>query len=150
MNDLISRQDAIEGIYQLLKELPNKKNSALFKDGVRDGYARAIGRIRSIPSANVPDTNVGELIRRQDAVDSMRKYEIELPTYAPREIDVVWDDAIDACCDAVEALPSAQPEIIRCKDCKHWHNAPASDGLNSCEKDALIRHKYFFCADAEF
>lgn len=51
MSDLISRQKAIEEIYQLLKELLNKKNSALFKDGVRDGYARAIGRIRTMPSA---------------------------------------------------------------------------------------------------
>lgn len=40
-------------------------------------------------------------------------------------------------------------ELIRCKDCKHWHDAPTSDGYNSCEKDALIRHKDFFCAAAE-
>ena len=40
-------------------------------------------------------------------------------------------------------------ELIRCKDCKYWHNAPTSDGYNSCEKDALIRHESFFCADAK-
>lgn len=40
-------------------------------------------------------------------------------------------------------------EIVRCKDCKHWHDAPTSDGYNSCEKDALIRHEDFFCAAAE-
>lgn len=39
--------------------------------------------------------------------------------------------------------------LIRCKDCKHWFNAPVSDGYNSCEKDALIRYKDFFCANGE-
>lgn len=27
--------------------------------------------------------------------------------------------AISMCIDSIKALPSAQPEIIRCKDCKH-------------------------------
>jgi len=40
-------------------------------------------------------------------------------------------------------------ELTRCKDCKWWHDAPTSDGYNSCEKDALIRHEDFFCAAAE-
>ena len=48
---------------------------------------------------------------------------------------------------AIKALE--QPEIIRCKDCKYWHNAPVSDGYDSCEKDALIRHEDFFCAEAK-
>lgn len=39
--------------------------------------------------------------------------------------------------------------LIRCKDCKHWHNSPTSDGYNSCEKDALIRHESFFCASGK-
>lgn len=45
--------------------------------------------------------------------------------------------------------PELVGELIRCKDCKHWYNAPASDGYNSCEKDALIRHESFFCGAAE-
>ena len=53
------------------------------------------------------------------------------------------------CIRGIKALPSAQPEIIRCKDCKYWHNAPVSDGYDSCEKDALLRHDDFFCAEAE-
>lgn len=40
-------------------------------------------------------------------------------------------------------------DLIRCKDCKHWHNSPTSDGYNSCEKDALIRHESFFCASGK-
>ena len=35
-----------------------------------------------------------------------------------------------------EQLPSAQPEIIRCKDCKHWKyqfKTANGDGLGSCD-----------------
>ena len=59
-----------------------------------------------------------DTISRQAAIEAMRKYEVDIPQYAPREVDIFWDDAIDACCDAVEALPSAEP--VRCKDCKHY------------------------------
>ena len=27
---------------------------------------------------------------------------------------------------AIETVPSAQPEIIRCKDCKRWDDSPSS------------------------
>lgn len=43
-------------------------------------------------------------------------------------------------------LPSAQPEIIRCKDCKHWRQqtnyqgAPLSFGF--CESDDMWRSLY--------
>ena len=36
---------------------------------------------------------------------------------------------------AIEALPSAQPEIIRCKDCENWAlqvKDVKGDGLGSC------------------
>ena len=26
----------------------------------------------------------------------------------------------DICLDSIRSLPSAEPQIIRCKDCKHW------------------------------
>lgn len=40
-------------------------------------------------------------------------------------------------------------QLVRCRDCKYWFNAPAADGFNSCERDALIRHEDFFCAAGE-
>ena len=50
----------------------------------------------------------------------------------------------------VEVQPSADVmPVVRCKDCKHWNDAPANDGFNSCEMDALIRHESFFCANGE-
>lgn len=48
--------------------------------------------------------------------------------------------------DRLERLPSAQPEIIRCKDCKHWRQqtnyqgAPLSFGF--CESDDMWQSLY--------
>jgi hypothetical protein len=36
----------------------------------------------------------------------------------------------------IEQLPSAQPDIIRCKDCKHWNpqlKTANGNGLGSCD-----------------
>ena len=57
---------------------------------------------------------MNDLINRQDAIDAINKI-------AP--VDTEYDckllDRIDVRYVLIE-LPSAQPEIVRCKDCKHW------------------------------
>lgn len=63
--------------------------------------------------------------------------------------------AIDAVCTssgtgtalkALKALPSAQPEIIKCKNCKYWLDI--DDGR---QKHRMCADVYgdWFCADAE-
>ena len=56
---------------------------------------------------DVPDTNVGELISRQEAIKAIlgEPPEVSYPIYYAEKI---------------RELPSVQPEIIRCKDCKHY------------------------------
>lgn len=49
-----------------------------------------------------------DAISRQAAIDAFWKLDIELRP-----------SAIDAITDMLKMLPSAQPEIIRCKECKH-------------------------------
>ena len=63
--------------------------------------------------------------------------------------------------DAVEALPSAQPEIIHCKDCRWWDKysdydngycMAAKHGYFSKHWEINIIRTYrgnFYCADAE-
>ena len=56
---------------------------------------------------DVPDIYAGDMIYRQAAVDA---------------IDALHDKPnawLDYAVDAVMALPSAQPEIVRCKDCEY-------------------------------
>lgn len=47
---------------------------------------------------------------------------------------------------ALKALPSAQPEIIKCKDCKYWFDI--DDGR---QKHRMCADVYgdWFCADAK-
>ena len=44
---------------------------------------------------------------------------------------------------AIENVPSAQPEIIRCKDCKHW------DGVDTCDVIDAPVWDNDFCSMAE-
>jgi hypothetical protein len=57
------------------------------------------------------------LISRQQAIDAVRKLYIQHPKITN---DIAYDTAIDQAHDALVNLPSAQPEIIYCKDCKHF------------------------------
>ena len=51
-----------------------------------------------------------DVISRQAAIDAV----IALKT----EHRVSWKDAV---VDTLDELPSAQPEILYCKDCKYWY-----------------------------
>ena len=51
-----------------------------------------------------------DLISRQAAIDA-------LSCENPTEIYVFYDDAVKA----IKKLPAAQPGIVRCKECKHFH-----------------------------
>ena len=54
--------------------------------------------------------------------------------------------------DAVSAianLPSAQPEIIRCKDCKWWSNDDYRECSNPNYDDGYVTPAGFYCGYAE-
>jgi len=88
--------------------------------------------IEALKYSEVP--NSSECISRQAAIDAVSEACFELRGVFGR------------CEDALKALPSAQPEIIRCKDCKHWRQqtnyqgAPLSFGF--CESDDMWRSLY--------
>ena len=54
------------------------------------------------------ERNMSDLISRQDAINAV----IEWYGCEPKDIGIFEK--------IIEKLPSAQPEIIRCKDCKHF------------------------------
>ena len=91
---------------------------------------------------------MSDLISRQAAIDAIGHTEWLIP------------DARLALRDKMRALPSAEPEIIRCKDCKWWDKYNDSVGFCMAEKhwclseymDISIRQtcrEDFYCADAE-
>ena len=60
---------------------------------------------------------MSDLISRQTAIDTVRKCSVKEVTPAYMLIDKA-----EVITELV-MLPSAQPEIIRCKDCKHYQFA---------------------------
>ena len=55
------------------------------------------------------------------------------------------DEWEDVCMTTANEIPSAQPEIIRCKDCRHY-NAGFECLI---EGYGIERNKDWFCGDAE-
>ena len=51
--------------------------------------------------------------------------------------------------DAISALPSAQPEIIRCKDCKWWSNDDYRECSSPNYDDGYVTSAGFYCGYAE-
>ena len=50
---------------------------------------------------------------------------------------------------AIKKLPSAQPEIIRCKDCKHWQKSSINYNEYVCYWGGYVKQEDDFCSWAE-
>ena len=64
-----------------------------------------------------------DLISRQAAIEAIGKFSDEM--YRTVEMGATfptraWFDGMTQAECIVKNLPSAQPEIVRCKNCKHW------------------------------
>ena len=81
---------------------------------------------------------MSDLISRQAAINAIENTECEL---LPEE----WDELTDA----ITAVPSVQPEIIRCKDCKHRDPEDKKCDCGHAIIWQLPRDDNWFCADAE-
>lgn len=64
------------------------------------------------------------------------------------EYDCTLLDRVDVRC-VLSDLPSAQPEIIRCKDCKWWSNDDYRECSNPNYDDGYVTPAGFYCGYAE-
>ena len=79
---------------------------------------------------------MGDLIDRQAAIDALNKLKIYRPLDSDRYV-------ISDCLNKIANLPSAQSEIVRCKDCK-WKQG------SECARFAEVRpFPDDFCSRAE-
>ena len=84
-----------------------------------------------------------DLIERQAAIDAGCDGADEW--YGGRD---EWRDKFIT--EFIEAVPSAQPEIIRCKDCKHRYVDGENVRFNVCELNHnKVQSDDWYCADAE-
>ena len=106
MDDLISKLSEIRSDYNCFS-------------ADEEPYYRALSEAIKILSQRAD----GDTISRQAAIDALarmmpRSYTPDGSHPADEEIFRVQEVFAD-CIEALEILPSAQPEIIRCKDCKY-------------------------------
>lgn len=60
-----------------------------------------------------------------------------------------WSGGVLEALEAVEELPSAQPEIVRCKDCEHRDPEDKKCDCGHAILWQLPRQDDWYCADAE-
>ena len=109
MSDLISREH--------MKSL----GATCIASRSKDGTLFPIVAIDELPPAqpDVHDTDVGDLISRQAAIDAISKEQGGV-FEQDAEIDTTILYVYSECKAIIKHLPSILPEGIRCKDCKHW------------------------------
>ena len=137
MDDLISRQAAIRWVKTECN--PYGKPTLDFESG-----KKFIEHLEQMPSAQPnlqPTCNklATDTISRAAAIEAHYEYCNKHPDAG----FPVWSLKI------LEDLPSAQPEIVRCKDCKH---RDPEDRKCDCGHDILWqlpRQDDWYCADAE-
>ena len=80
---------------------------------------------------------MSDLIDRQAAIEAAKDW-----------YDSFIAGSLNGLLKRIEALPSAQPEIIRCKDCKHYELA--SNGCNGdCKRQYATFYPWDFCSYGE-
>lgn len=101
-----------------------------------------------------------DLIRRADAIDAL-SYGKEMLNLALDDMDVVGAERekylwglglIESTIKDIEQLPSAEPEIVRCKDCRYYKiDHPNTNGYHCCYRNHNIfpMQEDDFCSRAE-
>lgn len=87
-----------------------------------------------------------DCISRKAAIDRINKQREHLRPDTD-ERDYIGDAAYRVCAEFIGRLPSAQPEIIRCKDCDWWEKQ--KDSLQGrCELMQMYPTGAWFCGNA--
>ena len=89
---------------------------------------------------------MADLISRQAAI---RWVKTECNPYGKPTLDFETGKKV---IEHLKQMPSAQPEIIHCRDCKHWKtDHPTANGYHCCHRihNAFPMREDDFCSRAE-
>ena len=110
--DLINRRDAVNAIEEVWCKW-DVNTIDRFRDELQERFV-------ALPSAQPnlqPTCNLAtDCISRREAIDAI----CTEGTRLERNGTVAMVEIKQWCVNILEALPSAQPDIIACGDCKHW------------------------------
>ena len=93
-----------------------------------------------------------DAISRQAAIDALNEYFDRIGKLKRKGLNkgekAIRLDTVGT----INSLPSAEPKIIRCKDCKNWDTTWTNDfspNYHYCPMVDGVRKEDWFCADAE-
>ena len=148
--DAISRKAAIDALGKVSDELyENIKKGATFPQRQWfDGMAQAQSILENLPSVQ-PETNCSEFPKTSDFV-SRKAVRDMVATWSYDMAE--WED-VELALHDVDELPTAQPEVIRCKDCKHYRTigafgVPLHKEEYYCDEEQRELPEWWFCAGA--
>ena len=119
MDELISKKAVIEAIEKARANVGHNLERSIGKTIIEilDDVGRDVDRLPSAHGTNLAEDGT-DCISRQQAINALDE------CYCGGEDScgepwVYKENAVEAI-QMIEPIPSAQPEIIRCKDCKHF------------------------------
>lgn len=146
MSDLISRNEMLRTYQELCRNITCSECSSYFCDALT-GDCLLEKWIHSLPSAEKTQLSeedaTSDLISRKEAttIPVMPKEHRE---YQTMNLDDAYEQGWLDCQKCIEDLPSAEPTIIRCRDCKHH------DGIRCFRWNSTIITGFDdFCSNAE-
>ena len=106
-----------------------------------NGNVKRGGKPNGCPLIEVPDTNVGDTISRQAAIDALvgitmfkTKHELMQRVNASVQDEQGWLGAVAECLDEIEDLPSAQPERKKGKWIMHIDDLFPEESTMECNQ----------------
>ena len=84
---------------------------------------------------------MSDLISRKSAIEALRRAEALTRAFGYHNV-----------IDTIREIPSAQPDIVRCKGCRNWDTTWTNDwapNYHYCPVVDGVRNGDWFCADAE-
>ena len=103
--------------------------------------------------ANVPDINDGDMISRAEAINALKGLPKwwagawEFHGYAQPPVQAILEP--EDVVSAIENLPSVQPEIIHCYECKFYTNMRPDLDTGICSLASRHLGAEGFCSEAE-
>ena len=163
--DCINRQAAIDAVHSYFKDKLDELPTEIDEDGYEvycdmkkvnmflSDNKHLSKKIKNLPSAQLKCKTDVDTISRQAAIDALAK---EMPSLTTPdgcgEFDhdiQITDEAFVDCMQIINGLPSAQPEIIRCKDCKHLQKWRSEESAKEFGQIYACARNVFNCPKPE-
>lgn len=117
----MNKREIIERLKNIARHAVHTVGEEPFVMSLDDGIAlhEAIELLKKPETNCLEIPNNSDTISRQAALDEFYQY----PNVTWTTLDVM---------EKISELPSAQPEIIRCKDCKYYVSSGWCEGIGTC------------------